>query len=85
MSNPIHVDIYSRPGCHLCDDAKQIIERVRRKYPFQLRTIDIESDPELETAYGTDIPVVTINGNRAFKYRVNEKEFERKVERLWKK
>lgn len=83
MSNPIRVDIYSRPGCHLCDDAKEVIERVRRQYPFELRVINVETDPELEAAYGTEIPVVVINGNKAFKYRVDEGEFTRKVKRLW--
>ena len=83
MSDPIHVEIYSRPGCHLCDEAKQVIERVRRKHVFMLRVINIEDDASLEAAYGTEIPVVTINGNKAFKYRVDEAEFERKVKRLW--
>ena len=85
MSEPIRVDIYSRPGCHLCDVAKDVIEKVRRRYPFNLSIINIETDPALETAYGTEIPVVTINGNKAFKYKVDEAEFEQKVKRLWNK
>ena len=85
MSEPIHVDIYSRPGCHLCDEAKEIIETVRRKVPFQLNVINVETDPALESVYGTEIPVITINGNKAFKYRVDRAEFERKVKRLWNK
>lgn len=83
MSDPIHVEIYSRPGCHLCDDAKEVIERVQRRYPFVLKITNIETNSALETAYGTEIPVITINGNKAFKYRVDENEFERKVKRLW--
>jgi len=85
MSDPIHIEIYTRPGCHLCDDAKEVIERVRRRYPFTLTITNIETDSALETAYGTEIPVITINGNKAFKYRVDELEFERKVKRLWNK
>jgi glutaredoxin len=80
----IQIDIYSRPGCHLCDEAKDVIERVRRRYPFSLRTINIESDPTLEEAYGEQIPVVLINGNKAFKFHVDEEEFVQKVKRLWK-
>ena len=83
MSNNTRVDIYSRPGCHLCDVAKEVVERVRRQYPFTLQVINIETDPALEAAYGTEIPVVLINGNKAFKYRVDENEFARKVKRLW--
>jgi glutaredoxin len=80
----IDVVIYSRPGCHLCDEAKETIERVRRRFQFGLRTINIGTDPELEREYGEQIPVVLINGAKAFKYRVDEAEFEKRVKRLWK-
>ena len=85
MSEPIRIDIYSRPACHLCDEAKEVIARVRRRHFFELNEINIENDAELERQYGTEIPVVTINGNKAFKYRVDEAEFEKKVKRLWNK
>jgi len=78
------VEIYSRPGCHLCDEAKEVIERVRRRIPFEFRTVNIETDPALEKAYGEEIPVVVINRQKAFKYRVSEAELEKKVSRLWK-
>jgi glutaredoxin len=83
MPDPIRVDIYSRPGCHLCVDAKEVLLRVRQRYEFILNEINIETDPELERTYGMEIPVVTINGNKAFKYRVDEAEFEKRVKRLW--
>ena len=83
--SPVRIDVYSRPACHLCDEAKEVIERVRRRCEFVLRIINIEDDPELEAAYGTEVPVVFINSNKAFKYRVDEAELERKVKRLWKK
>jgi glutaredoxin len=85
MSEPtIRIDIYSRPDCHLCDEAKEVIERVRCRFPFSIRVINIETDPELEKAYGEQIPVVFINGNKAFKYHVDEAELERKVKKLCK-
>jgi glutaredoxin len=80
----IQIDIYSRPGCHLCDEAKDVIDRVRERHAFAVRIINIEEDPELESAYGTEIPVVFINGSKAFKYHVDERELEKKVKRLWK-
>jgi glutaredoxin len=80
----IQIDIYSRPGCHLCDEAKDIIDRVRKRHAFALRVINIEEDPALESAYGMEIPVVFINGSKAFKYHVDESELEKKVKRLWK-
>lgn len=84
MPDPVHIEIYSRPQCHLCDDAKEVIERVRTRYGFTLRVINIEEDPQLEAAYGTQIPVIFINGSKAFKYRVDEAELEKKVKKLWK-
>lgn len=84
MESPVNVEIYSRPGCHLCDDAKEIIERVQRRLAFTLRVVNIETDPQLERDYGEQIPVVFINGAKMFKYHVDEAEFEKKVRRLWK-
>ena len=85
MADRIHIEIYSRPGCHLCDEAKAVLERVRARYPFALEEINVETDPALERAYGTEIPVITINGNKTFKYRVDENELQKKVKRLWNK
>jgi glutaredoxin len=82
--NSIRIEIYSRPGCHLCDEAKEVVERVRRRVPFALSVINIDADPELKKLYGEQIPVVFINGNKAFKYRVDEAELEKKAKRLWK-
>jgi glutaredoxin len=84
MTDSVKVEIYSRPGCHLCDEAKEVIERVGRRVAFSLRVINIETDPELEKKYGEEIPVVFVNGMPAFRYRVDEAEFEKKVKRLWK-
>jgi riboflavin kinase / FMN adenylyltransferase len=83
MLGRVQVEIYSRPGCHLCDDAKEIIDRVRRRVPFEVRVINIDGDPELENRYGELIPVVLVNGEMAFKYHVDEAQFEEKVKRLW--
>ena len=85
ISNRIDIEIYSRPGCHLCDEAKKVIERIQRRIPFTLRVINVETDPSLEREYGEQIPVVFINGKKAFKYHINEAEFESKVKRLWNK
>ena len=82
--NRIRIEIYSRPGCHLCDEAKEVIERVGRRFPFALSVINIDTDPELQKLYGEQIPVVFINGNKAFKYHVDEVELERKAKKLWK-
>jgi glutaredoxin len=75
-SEPL-VTIYSRPGCHLCDAMKTVVDQVRSKRSFALEVIDISSDPELEARYGLEIPVLVVNGRKAAKYRVTEAELER--------
>ena len=79
----VRVEMFSRPGCHLCDKAREVIEQVQRCYAFDFQVVHIDKDPALEATYGTEIPVIRINGNRAFKYRVDRAELERKLERLW--
>jgi hypothetical protein len=85
MPEPIRIDIYSRPGCHLCDEAKAVIEPFRERYVVVLRTINVESSADLENRYGSDIPVVLVNGDEAFRHRVDRTELERKLKALWNK
>jgi glutaredoxin len=61
------VILYSRAGCHLCDDAKSILKR--SGLTFQM--IDIDSDPDLVSAYGECVPVVVINGQERFRGRID--------------
>ena len=74
-----HVVIYSRPGCHLCDEAKAAIQNAGCSDRFTLEEIDIESDHELLRKYKYDIPVVLIDGVEAFRHRVNPAEFIRLI------
>jgi len=71
--------LYSRPGCHLCDEMKSIVERVARAAtpPATIEVIDISTDSDLESRYGLEIPVLMVNGKRAAKYRVTEEELRR--------
>jgi glutaredoxin len=71
--------LYSRPGCHLCDEAKQAIESAQCMDEYTLEEIDIESDVELLRRYRFDIPVVTINGQEAFRHTVTADEFRRRL------
>jgi glutaredoxin len=73
----IAVTIYSRPGCHLCDDMKALVERVGASIPLTLTDVDISTDPELETRLGLEIPVLVIEGKKAAKYRISEEELRR--------
>ena len=75
----ITLTLYSRPGCHLCDEMKTVVERVVRSAPepMTVEVVDISTDPELESRYGVEIPVLLVNGRKAVKYRVTERELTR--------
>ena len=76
----MRVTVYTRSGCHLCDEAKQVIESVRRRATFDYEEFDIDSDPQLRALYNDEVPVIAINGSKAFKYRVSVDELLRKLE-----
>lgn len=66
------VELYTREGCHLCDDALEALERVRQLAPFELQIIDVDSDPLLAARYGLEVPVVLIEGKKVAKFRIDE-------------
>ena len=70
-----HVIVYSRPGCHLCEEAKTAIQNSGCDDQFTLEEINIESDNDLLRKYKYDIPVVTIDGVEAFRHRVDSDQF----------
>lgn len=73
--------IYSRPGCHLCDEMKAVVHRVSVSIPLSLDEVDISGDAELERLYGLEIPVLLIEGKKVAKYRIAEAELLRIVTR----
>ena len=73
----IALTLYSRPGCHLCDDMKAVVQRVGQWMPIAMEIVDISTDPELEARYGLEIPVLLVDGKKAAKYRVSEEELRR--------
>lgn len=77
----LKVQLYTKKGCHLCVVARDIILRVLRKVPFEFQEIDIESSSDLYERFKEEIPVVFVNGERAFTYRVHEGELRRMLKR----
>jgi glutaredoxin len=71
--------LYGRPGCHLCDDARVVLERVRAELPFALVERDIEQDDALFKAYLERIPVVALDGEELFDFFVDEAELRRRL------
>lgn len=78
----IKVEVYTKKNCHLCDVVKEKISRIKPVINFDLVEVDIESDKNLYEEFKEQIPVVFINGKKAFKYRVNEDEFIKRLKRL---
>ena len=76
----MRLTIYSKPGCHLCDDMKTLVKRtIQRRADISLEEIDISGDPALLALYALEIPVLLIDGKKAAKYRVTEEELTRRL------
>ena len=73
------VTFYTRRGCCLCEDAKHVLESARLRARFDLDIVDIDGDTELRRKYNDEVPVIAINGSKAFKYRVTEPELLKKL------
>jgi glutaredoxin len=74
-----NVVVYSRRGCHLCEVVKDTLTNARDKAEFQWCEVDIDTDPELRRKYTDDVPVVFIDGRKAFKHRMETGDFLRAI------
>jgi len=75
------VTLYTRAGCHLCEDAKRTLAEARRRAEFDYEERDIDADAELRRLYNDQVPVIAIDGRKAFKYRLDMSEFLKRLER----
>jgi len=73
------VVLYSRKGCHLCEVVKESLGKLSRHGSFRWREIDVDSDDHLRRQYSDEVPVVFIDGKKAFKYHMNERDFLRRI------
>ncbi len=79
MNAMVRLTLYSKPGCHLCEEMKAVVQRVAARVPLELAEVDISRDPALMVRYGDQIPVLLIDGFKAAKYRIDERELEQKL------
>jgi glutaredoxin len=79
MPDPRSVVVYSRKGCHLCEVVKESLSKLSRRGGFTWQEIDVDENSELRRQYNDEVPVVFIDGRKAFKYRMDEREFLRKL------
>jgi len=77
---PRDVTLYTRPGCHLCDEAKSAIAPLLREFGASLREVNIDADPVLKERYGWDVPVIFIGQKKAAKHRVEAEQFRRQLQ-----
>src|SRR5215471_2227947 len=75
------VVVYSRKGCHLCEIVKETLVKLERRGGFHWQEIDVDSDDRLRRQFTDEVPVVFIDGRKAFKYRMDERDFLRKLDR----
>jgi glutaredoxin len=73
------VVLYSRKGCHLCQVVKESLTKLARRGGFAWREIDVDSDDDLRHKFNDEVPVVFIDGKKAFKYRMDERDFLRRI------
>jgi glutaredoxin len=73
------VILYTRKGCHLCEIVKESLTKLEKRGGFTWREVDVESDVDIRRRYTDEVPVVFINGRKAFKYRMDEQEFLRRL------
>ena len=69
--------LYGKPGCHLCEEAREVVESVRARQPFELEEVDITRDPALEAVYRERIPVIAIDGEEVLELVIESTELER--------
>ncbi|BCM94299.1 hypothetical protein IAD21_06204 [Abditibacteriota bacterium] len=83
-SQPLHVRLYGRPGCHLCNDAAHLLNTLHSDFDFWVERINIDDDPVILAKLNDHIPVVTINGGNRVQEPVNEEKLRRAFKRALK-
>ena len=73
--------LYTRPDCHLCEEMKEVLAEAAKDFPYTLAETNISGNPELEDRFGLEVPVLFINGRKAFKYRVTIKDLRNRMKR----
>ena len=76
------VTLYGKPGCHLCDEARAVVARLRAAWDFELREVDITLDPALNRAYAERIPVLAVDGVERFELFVDPDALSRALDRV---
>jgi glutaredoxin len=76
------VTIYAKPGCHLCEEARDVVQSVRLDREFELIEVDVTLDPGLNREYGERVPVIAVNGDDAFEYFVDRQGLQDRLDKV---
>jgi glutaredoxin len=79
LAGPRDVTIYSRPGCHLCEEAKTQIAPLLKEFGARLTEINIDEDSQLRTRYDCEVPVIFLGARKVAKHRVDVVQFRRQL------
>ena len=74
-----HLTVYTRRDCCLCEEMKEVIRKVAEEIALEAKEVDVDERPDLQEKYGSEVPVLFINGRKAFKYRVTARELKKKL------
>ena len=78
---PIRITLYRRADCHLCHEMRAVVDAVARAVAVAVEEVDVDTDEELARSYGHDVPVLLVNGRKAFKHRVDERSLRERLVR----
>jgi len=78
-AGPREVTLYTRPGCHLCEEAKAAMAPLLREFGATLREVNIDEDAALRERYGWDVPVIFLGARKVAKHRVDLEQFRRQL------
>jgi len=78
-TEPLEVTLYTRPGCHLCDEAKSQMAPLLAEFGARLREVNIDADPELRELYNLDVPVIFLEDRKIAKHRLDPGQFRRQL------
>lgn len=80
VKSPLQVTLYTRAGCHLCDEAKAQMAPLLAQFGAPLREVNVDTDAELRAEYGNDVPVIFLGGRKVAKHRIDVEQFRRQLE-----
>jgi glutaredoxin len=82
IAGPLEVTLYTRPGCHLCDEARMVMTPLLREFGATLREVDIDQDPALRERYANDVPVIFLGPRKLAEHRLDPVQFRRQLEQI---